>query len=937
MVTQLLNAQTNPKINEINRMEKLSQVELSSGLKMDPNVRRGKLENGLTYYIRHNKTKIGSADFMLANKVGSIQEKEHERGLAHFIEHMAFNGTKNFPKNSIIDYLQQQGIRFGADLNAYTGFDETIYLFPIPTQNQEVVSQGLQILRDWAGNISFDPKEIDQERGVILEEKRATDNVGKRIMSKILPISTNNSLYGSRLPIGIEEVLRGFERKDILNFYHTWYRPDRQAVIVVGDIDVDNIEKLIKEKFGDLKVKTKNLTPKEDPIRLSAENQYLLVSDPEITQIELQIGIKRYGQIRNSVSAYRYAVLETLLSYMFANRFRDLSMRKDEPYKSIMVSYGDTFGGLKSTNFIIKPKDDRFEEAVVKGYKELLRVKESGFTDVEFQQAKRQLGLYYDKQIAEYTKSVSAMYLEKYKAEFLKGTVAMDILDEQELGNKIINSLSLDEINLELKKWLKDEDRDYIISAPERLKSEMPDITTLLAWMKKSEQEKLEPYVAQDVLTRLMDPQSVMMGKVVAQKLENQTNTTEIKLSNGITVVLLPTDFKDNEVLIAAASKGGYSVVDNADFIAAKYAAEFNRASGVANINPSSLSKFLMAKNINMGPYISEFEEGMQGSTGKGDIESALQLMHLYFTKPRIDDNSYVKMREQIEVSLKNRHKIAENVFSDSLMTWLSNNHLRKQPPHQNDILHLDSTKMMRIYKDRFADASDFTFFVVGSIDIDHIVPLVSKYLGTLPAKGVKENFVDPKIKWHEGALEKTVYAGEEDKATVMLYMSDSFLYNSKSRLQLQALENALKNKLLSRLREKESGVYTPNVRISLSKMPSPRYTIEISFSCAINNVEHLVSATKQEMLTLQNEGVLPQALSKFKNEREILLKDAQKNNMYWLSVLKNQYLYGEHIVNLDDQLKALKNLSTSDVKNAAIKYIQFQNLKKFVLLPKTN
>jgi len=937
MIAQLAYSQSDSGNKTLKEKIAVDNSLVSDTLRKDPYVRRGKLNNGLTYYIRQNKTKIGNADFMLVNKVGSVNEKDHERGLAHFVEHMAFNGTKNFQKNSIIDYLQQQGIRFGADLNAYTGFDETVYLFPLPTLKQNVVSQGLQILRDWAGDVIFDKVEIDQERGVILEEKRASNSLGKRSMAKILPLTTNNSRYGSRMPIGTDEVLRGFKREDIINFYETWYRPDRQAIIIVGDIDVDKIEQIIEEKFSDLKVKTKNPVPKTDSVRLGAGTQYLVITDPEIVQTELQIGIKNYGQVRNTVAAYRYAVLESLLSSMFANRFMDLSRKSDAPYKNIMVGYGDLFGGVKSTTFTVKPKDGLFEEAFLAGYRELLRVKKFGFTSVEFQQAKRQLSLYFERKVAEKNKQPSASYVDKYKTEFLKGTIAMDIEDEQELGRQFINTISLDEVSAELGKWLKEEDRDMIISAPDDSKNDTPDKATLLGWVNKAEKEQLTPYVAVADLTRLMDPKTIRPGTVVGKNVFQDLNITEIKLNNGVTVVLKPTDFKDDQVLIAAASKGGTSVEADSDFIAANHAAELHNMSGVDSISPSSLTKLLMVRNFRVSPYIAEFEEGMQCNTGKSDVENTLQLMHLYFTKPRIDNNSYIKAMDAMRLSLKDRYKIASNVFSDSLVTWLSNNHPRKRPITEGDLPQLDTVKMRKIYQNRFANASDFTFFVIGSFNVDSIIPLISRYFGALPVQDKKENYRDPRVNWHKGALEKNVFAGTEDKATVMLYMAGSYKNNAKSRLQIQALESTLQNRLLSRLREKESGVYTPSVRIVLSKIPYPRYTIQIDFACAPDNVNYLVAAAREEIIDIQKEGASPEILSKFKKEKELLVKDAQKNNMYWLSVLKNQYLYGDRIFTVREQLDAVEALTAADVKKAANKYLELRNLKKFVLLPKSN
>lgn len=932
---QALYAQTKPTIQALKSESKHQVTE--SDLKLDPSVRKGRLNNGFTYYIRQNKTKVGSADFTLVNKVGSVNEKEHERGLAHFVEHMAFNGTRNFPGNGIIDYLQQQGVRFGNDLNAYTGFEETVYLFPLSTNKKEVIERGLQVMRDWAGDISFDQTELDAERGVILEEKRATNSLGKRVMEKILPISTNNSIFGSRLPIGTEEVLKSFTRKDIVNFYETWYRPDRQAIIVVGDIQVDEIEAMIKEKFADLKIKNSNPVVERGPIVLAGQKQFLVVTDPENINENVQINIKNKSYVLNSVANYRYAAMESLWLNMLRNRFMNIaSNTSTAPYKNIIMYYGDAMGDLKATTLSLFPKEGMLRESVIDGWKEFLRLKKFAFSPEEYKIAEEQIKATYERMVADGDKSLSSSYTDKYKLDFLKGRVAMSTRDEQQLCIQVLQSISLQDIQAKMTEWLKDEDWDVILTANEKDKNTLPGKSQFFSWLDEATKEQLTPYQNEKEVSTLMDATNLKGGEIITRKELPEYGVTELLLGNGATVVLKPTSFKHNEILIRAASLGGLSLLSENDFKAGKYVGSFYGNAGVNGISVPILGRMQQNNKFAMRPYLQDLEEGLDGGSGRASLEQALQLMYLRFTKPELDKISYEKSMELIRTTVQDQYKSPNKVFSDTLSTVLTNNNVRHQPILLADLDKFDLDRIESIYKERFKDAADFTFFIVGNFEVDSIQGLITKYIGSLPSQNKKETYVPPAIDWHKGAIQKKVYAGLEDKATVVLYFGDTFQNNPLEKLRLRALESALKAKMLSRLRERESGVYSPAVSMSLATLPKERFTMNISFVCSPENVDHLIQAAKEEIATLQQEPIAQESLDKFKKERLVLLNDADKNNSFWMEALRAKYLHGIPVLDVAEEKQLIDRLTVELVQHAAKTYLPLHETKEFVLLPTT-
>ncbi|HQS52218.1 MAG TPA: pitrilysin family protein, partial [Daejeonella sp.] len=612
----------------------------SGTIPLDPAIRTGKLPNGFTYYIRKNIEPKNRVQLYLANKIGSIMENDDQRGLAHFMEHMGFNGTKNFPKNDLVNYLQKAGVRFGADLNAYTSFDETVYQLPIPSDDPEVLKNGIQIMRDWAQDATLDPAEIDKERGVVLEEKRLGKGAQQRMQDKYLPMLFNNSRYSDRLPIGTEEVLKNFSTETIKQFYKDWYRPDLQALIVVGDIDVDAMEQTIKAKFSDLKNPAKPRQRTKYSISLLNKNQFIAVTDKEFPVSVAQIMIKHPESKLITTTDYRNSILRSLFNSMIGTRFADMSKQADPPFLQAGANISGFLAGLDMYNVFVVAKPGEME----RGFKAILteteRVQRFGFTQTELDRAKQSYLTNMESAFKEKDKTPSESLVNEYLRHFLEQEASPGIEYEYKMANSMTGGISLSDVNNLAKKYITDVNRDVIIMGPEKDKDNLPDEAKVESWISGTKQSNISPYVDQ-VSDKPLLSDKLSGGKVISESKIPEIGLTEFKLSNGVKVVLKPTDFKNDEISFSAFSAGGSSLYSDADFQSALYATAIIRNGGLGEFNSVQLPKLLSGKKVSVSPYITERFEGISGSTSPKDIETALQLTYLYFTQPRKDAETF--------------------------------------------------------------------------------------------------------------------------------------------------------------------------------------------------------------------------------------------------------------------------------------------------------
>jgi zinc protease len=899
-------------------------------LPLDPAVRTGKLSNGLTYYIRRNTEPKNRVVLYLVNKVGSVLESEDQRGLAHFMEHMSFNGTTHFPKNDLVDYLQKNGVRFGADINAYTSFDETVYELPIPSDKPDVLKNGIQIVRDWAQDATLDPVEIDKERGVVLEEKRLGKGAGERMRRIYWPVILNDSRYAQRIPIGLDTVLNHFKPATIRRFYHDWYRPDLQAVIVVGDIDVDQMERTIKEKFSDLKNPVGERVRTRYTVPLTGKDHFVAATDKEMTSTEVEVLIKHKALPLKTAADYRNSLMQELFNQMIGQRYGELSRQSDPPFVKGGAGIGYFMGGLDLYDASMTARPGELEKGVKAMWRETVRVKRFGFTQTELDRAKVSYLSGMEAALKEKDKTQSEAYVKEYQQYFLKGTAAPGIEKEYAETRADLPGITLTEVDALAGKYVTATDRDILLLAPEKDKAQLPDSAVVTGWLHAVEKEDLQPY-KDEMSTKPFLSSEPVPGKITADEQDTVLHITRLTLSNGVKVVLKPTDFKNDQILFSSFAPGGTSLYPDADYQSAASAAGVIAAGGAGNYNVTELEKYLAGKQISVRPYIGERTEGISGGATPKDLESALQLVYAYFTEPRKDEDVFKGIIGRSEAGLANRGNDPNSVFGDTVSAILGNYNVRRTGPTLEKLHQIDLDKAFRIYK---ADASGQTFTFVGSIDVTTIKPLLEKYLGSLPATRAGEQAKDLGIHIPAGQLTKTVYKGTEPKATVYLVFSGAFDYSAENRVRLDALKETLEIRLLQRLREDESGVYSPGVHVNMGKLPEARYAFIINFGCAPENADKLVASALDEVKKLRTEGPLQENVDKWRAEDKAMRETQLKTNNWWMGYLNGQLENGDNLHQLDGYSRIEDGITPAGLKEAADKYLSGDNYIRLELLP---
>ncbi len=902
-------------------------------LPLDSLVRYGRLDNGFTYYIRENREPQNRAVLYLVCKAGSVLENDDQQGLAHFMEHMSFNGTKHFPKNSLVEYLQKSGVRFGADLNAATSFDNTVYQLPIPTDAPELYKNGLQIMRDWAQDATLDPDEIDAERGVVLEEMRLHKGASQRLQDKYLPVLLNHSRYADRIPIGKKDILENFRPETIRQFYHDWYRPDLQALIVVGDIDADQTERMVKQLFSDLKMPANPRKREEYSVELKGKNQYLALTDPELSESTVMVAYKRPQFILRTREEYRAAIVRQLFNMMLSARLGELSQKPEPPFLNAGAGISSFMGGLDLFSVQVQAQPGKLQKGFTEIWEEIVRIKRDGFTQSEFDRAKTNYLSSFETMLREKDKRTSAAFANEYQSHFLSGIAAPGIDKEYELVKESLSSIALPEFKTFMNGMVTGKNRDIIVMAPEIQKDSLPTEEDIEQWMTTAEKAGIAAYKDPAAGISLMEKQPEP-GPVVKEDSIAGLGVTEMTLSNGVNVLLKPTNYRNNQVLFSAYSPGGTSLYPDQDYQSIANATGILTACGLGNAGPLQLPKLLSGKQVSVSPFISDISEGISGSSTTSDLETALQLVYLYFTAPRKDTTVFNNIIRRSRVAISGRYSSPQNVFSDTIAGILSNYNPRSTGPTEEKLDAVDLDKCSRFYKERFANAGDFTFFFVGNFQPDSIRPLLEKYIGSLPSGGKKEHFKDLGIHIPKGRIEKTVYKGSEDKATVQLIISGDYQFNPENNLRMSALGEILKFHLLERLREQEGGVYTPGVNAVTVKYPESRYGFYISFGCSPANVDKLVNATLDEIHKLRQEGPSEEDFTKYISEAKRQEETGRKTNGFWLSYLSGQVQSDEDLKQLLSSDSLFEKLSAKDIQKAAKRYLNTKNFARFVLMP---
>lgn len=900
----------------------------------DTAVRTGVLPNGLTYYIRKNAEPRQQAYLMLVNKVGSLMETDDQRGLAHFTEHMAFKGTKNFPRNSLVDALQKMGVRFGADLNAFTAFDQTVYKLDIPVNDTASLNRGMQILRDWAGGVEMVNEEIESERGVILEEKRQRKGAGERISEQTLPILLNNSRHVQRLPIGTEEVLRTFNPDVLRKFYHDWYRPDLQAIVVVGEFDVEAVEQQIKQLFGDLAKPTDAPKPIEYPVALTGKKTFHTVRDEEIKTVSLQCYNKEKISPLLTDKDLGNSIAIQLFNDMLARRIVHLQRQSDPPFLQASAGIGPVAEGLGGATVQISFLPGGIE----RGYKalltELYRVQKNGFTEEELKRAKAALGEAQNNRYNNREKISSEAYANQYAQSFMQKTP----YPSEEFLNKAIREqldlLTLEEIDKLAGSFFTTTDQDIILLAPAGSKEVLPSEADLKKWIAEVEDGKIEKYKEPEAVSGLPGGDT-QPGSIVEMKQHDEIGVTEWTLSNGARVLIKPTTSQEDKVLINGFSFGGTSLYNQPDYDAAMLAVPITLQGGVAGLDPESLSKILTGKTVQFQPFISDYTEGFSAGSNKKDMETCLKLIHLYFTKTALNEGAVTGMLRNTRLEMEKRNQSAGSIFMDTVNAFMTSSHWRKQPMTVERLDAVKPARAVEIFKERFADAADFTFLITGNYQPDSIKVLVEKYIAGLPSLNKKERAVDMGIRFADQSKTILVKQEIENKATVQIVIPGVYKGTPWENVQLNALRTILQYRITEHLRTKESATYTPSVNLQKSNFPAPRYAFTISFTCDPLRAKGLVADVKTVLAQLAQQGPTDDELDKFVAESRASIAKMSGTTDYWQSILLATLQNGYDLNEVNSVEKYIGMLSTDRLKNAAVEFLTKKPFMDFYLMPK--
>ncbi len=908
-------------------------IALDQKLPVDPKITTGIFSNGLKYYIKENKKPERRAELRLVIDTGSIEEDDGQQGLAHFVEHMAFNGTRHFKKQELINYLESIGMRFGPELNAYTSFDETTYMLTVPTDKPELMEKAFLILEDWAYNMSLDNDEIDNERGVIIEEWRLGRGAQQRMNDIQFPILLKDSRYADRLPIGKKEIIESFEHETLKRFYREWYRPGLMAVIAVGDFDKSVVKNLIKKHFEHHKPVSDPRPRRTYEVPEHKETLFAIASDKEATNVMITVYYKQSVRKEGKVGLYRQNIVERIYNSMLNQRFTELTQKSDPPFVF----------GYSNQSLFVRSKEAYMLGAMVKengietGLEALLteaeRIDRFGFTGSELERQKKEVLRSIEQSYKERGKSNSSGYAAEYIRAFIQNEPIPGIEYEFELYKRFVPEITLEEVNKLASEWITDKNRVILVNAPEKEGLNIPSEEDLLKVFEAVKNKTIEAYEdkvsAEELVTEELQP-----VKIVEEKFIKDVNITEWVLANGVKVVIKPTDFKEDQILLRAFSPGGTSLAEDEDFYAVHMASVIMSQSGVGNFSAIELQKKLAGKVVNVLPLIGELEEGLTGSASPKDIEELFQLIYLNFTNPRQDEEVFKSLKARFMAFLKNRSANPLAAFQDTMQVTLSNYHNRTQPVSAVMLDRIDLDKSIAFYKERFADAGDFTFVFAGNINPETFKPFVERYLANLPSTGRKESWRDIGKDFPMGVILKEVRKGIDQKSQTGIIFTGPFADSRKNRHVLHSLKALLQIKLREKIREKLGGTYSVNVNSTSTWRPDEEYIISISFGSDPDRVDELTLAVFQEIDSLKISPASEEYISKVKEIQHRTFETDMKKNNYWLNQIVFRYQDGSDPAGIITYDKIIDGLEAAAVQEAAKLYFNMNNYVKISLFP---
>ncbi|MCH8619701.1 M16 family metallopeptidase [Undibacterium sp. TS12] len=934
--TKLLSCAISSIVLLLSACPAMAGIKLTDPIPVNPDLNTGTLANGLRYYIQKNDTPRKKVELRLVVKAGSVLEDDDQQGLAHFTEHMAFNGSRHFKKHQLISYLQSIGVKFGADLNAYTSFDETVYVLPIPTDKKSYLKTGFQVLADWAQGVEMKAADIDKERSIILEEARLGKGVSDRISKQLMPEVFNGSKYAERMPIGKEDIIQNFKHDALRRFYKDWYRPDLMAVMVIGDVEPAEAEKMVRTYFSGLQNPQPSRPRPEIVIPKSTSSKSLVITDKEAGNNMLMLRYPLEKQpAHNSIADYRQDIIRNMYQGMLSRRLGALTDLPKPPFLGASAGSQPVVNGYESfiSTAVISPAGTA--AAITALIQEKNRVRQFGFTADELDRARKIEAREYESIFNERNKSDSATFAAEYIRNFLHDEPIPGIKNEYLYFKEFSGGITLEEMNQFARDATPDDSTRLVFYVGSNKSGEtIPSNTELLEMARLAEQQQLEAKPETAVKSSLMSSLPTP-GKIIAEKENRLLGTIEWTLSNGVKVTVKKTDFKNDQVLLSARRFGGMSLYNEDDKFNAWYSNSIVWGMGLGNFSQQDISNVLAGKDANVRTTIDNYTELFSGSSSKADIEAMLQLLYLRMTSPRKDEAVFQSFIAAQKQQARNNMSTPESVFWEDVKTARYGNHPRiLRTAKVEDFDHVNMERSLEIFQQRYGSAKDLHFVIVGSVDVDKLRPLVATYLASLPVTDVKTSFEDLHIEPVSGIVKKEVHAGDEQKSIVSISFGGLMTYSREENSRFYAMLDILNLKIIDVLREKQGLIYSGGASGGFHRTPHAHYDIDLTLPCSPENAEKVVAALFGEIQKLQKSGPQIEDLNKVKQS---WLKDNQqelRSNENWLNHLQTAVLYQTDPESILSTEKRIKALSPGQIKDAAKRYFDFNNYVQVVMYP---
>jgi zinc protease len=865
---------------------------LQDTLPFDTVVRTATLPNGLKYFVRKNNRPAGRVALRLAVKAGSLHEADDQLGLAHLVEHMAFNGSAHFKPGELVSYFESIGSRLGPHVNAYTSFDETVYMFDVPTDKKEVVEKALTALADVAGGLSLTQQEVDKERGVVIEEWRGGLGAQSRIRDKQFPILFHDSRYAVRLPIGKPEILRNAPVARLRAFYDTWYRPELMAVIAVGDIDAGEIEQTIKTIFSPITARAPKAPEPDHKVPLHQQPLVSVVADPEVTQSTVSIVRKRQREGEQRVSDYRRDLVARTIDHMMDERFSELERKTDAKFLGAGVSGGGLSRDVSTFSMSARVENGKLEDGIGVLATEALRVREFGFSVSEVDRAKKWMKSFYERAYSERDKSESGSFAQEYVSYFLEDEPSPGIEYEYRLAKQLLPTITQADASTMARSLLGDDSRVILATSPQKSGVKVPTESELQAALAAATSTRVTAWTDTEMTRPLME-RAPAAGTVTSRRTLDDLGVTIVRLSNGVEVWLKPTDFKNDQIVFSMAAPGGSSLAAPADYLDASLATALVSASGAGGLKATELQKVLTGKLVSARPFIALSSHGIAGSAPPAQLETALQLFYQELTAPGADVESFALLKKQLSAAVANRGQSPGQVFGEKLSQVNTSDHYTAQPLTPERVSALNREKMIGFYRERFANAADFTLFMVGAFKVDEVLPLLAQYVGALPSTGkATSTFKDVALHFPEATQQAKVELGREPRGqTVISFFADPSI-DPMEQEKIIAATTVLEIALRDILREEFGKTYTVGVGLAQPLPQRGAGHIQVRFGAAPENLPSMTASVMQEIKRLQAEGPSADLTSRAKETARRGYETALKTNDYWLGRLQTVKMY---------------------------------------------